>query len=156
MENKIVIPNPCNENWNSMKPNEKGRFCMSCNKTVVDFTKMKNPEIQKYFVENSSEKICGHFKFTQVESDPNSNYSKFRNRFNRIQIKPLKILALLSLTAFFSLSSCMMGKRAQTTDGEPEIATDTIHENGTKNELQNEGHKTDSLTIEEKLVKEKK
>ena len=47
MENKIRIQNPCNENWNSMLPDKKGRFCNSCNKTVVDFTKMKNTEIQK-------------------------------------------------------------------------------------------------------------
>ncbi|HMK06849.1 MAG TPA: hypothetical protein VK476_04920 [Flavobacterium sp.] len=155
MEHKISIPNPCNENWNSMNPTEKGRFCMSCNKTVVDFTKMKNQEIQKYFVENSDEKICGHFKLTQVESDSNSNYSKFRNRFNHIKIKPVKFLALLSLTAVFSLSSCIMGKRAEV-DGEPTVNTDSIHENETKNKLQTEKRKKDSLTIEEKSIKVKK
>ena len=63
----ISVPNPCNENWNSMSADKNGRFCTSCNKTVIDFTKMKNTEIQKYFVENSNnESICGYYKFNQV------------------------------------------------------------------------------------------
>ncbi|BFM44258.1 hypothetical protein CFS9_28990 [Flavobacterium sp. CFS9] len=70
MENKITVPKPCNENWNSMSPNKNGRFCGSCSKTVVDFTKMTTTEIQNYFVENSGkENICGHFKSTQIETE---------------------------------------------------------------------------------------
>ncbi|WP_309608991.1 hypothetical protein [Flavobacterium sp.] len=38
----ITIPNPCTENWNKMSKTEKGRFCNSCNKLVIDFSKMKN------------------------------------------------------------------------------------------------------------------
>ena len=40
MENNIRIENPCHENWNLMSRNQKGRFCDSCNKTVIDFSKM--------------------------------------------------------------------------------------------------------------------
>ncbi|MBE8725394.1 hypothetical protein [Flavobacterium hungaricum] len=69
MENKykITIPEPCHENWDEMTPNEKGRFCMSCSKTVVDFTSMLPEEMQSYFAEHRNEQICGRFKSSQVE-----------------------------------------------------------------------------------------
>ena len=35
---KITIPTPCHENWNEMTPNEMGRHCTVCSKTVKDFT----------------------------------------------------------------------------------------------------------------------
>lgn len=147
MENKISIPKPCNENWNSMSPNKNGRFCSSCNKTVIDFTKMNNPEIQKYFTENSSEeKICGHFKLNQIETEGSIKYDKLRSRFSRIKIKPIKKIALFSLSLVFTLTSCM-GKAA--VDGEPAVITnDTISESeinnkGENGEIQNDSIKKD-------------
>jgi hypothetical protein len=70
MENKykITIPKPCNENWDEMTPNENGRFCMSCSKTVVDFSSMFPEEIQHYFAKHQNEKICGRFKKSQLDS----------------------------------------------------------------------------------------
>jgi TonB family protein len=65
---KISIPNPCHENWNAMTPNEQGRFCLSCQKTVVDFTKMEKTEIQDYFRSITTEKICGRIKASELIS----------------------------------------------------------------------------------------
>jgi len=65
---KITIPKPCHENWNAMTPKEKGRFCSSCAKTVVDFTKKSKTEIQDYLVENKNEKVCGHFYKKQLDA----------------------------------------------------------------------------------------
>lgn len=139
MENKIRIPSPCNANWNAMPTDGKGRFCNSCDKTVIDFTKMTNPEIQKYFTDNSANgMICGHFKFHQVETKESARYHNLKNRFSQIRIKPIKVLAMLSLGLFFSLSSCIMGKRAESTEvdaiKETEINNslkDTIQQNDT-------------------------
>tara|TARA_R110002049_G_scaffold65035_1_gene170911 strand:+ start:30583 stop:31479 length:897 start_codon:yes stop_codon:yes gene_type:complete len=64
----ISIPKPCHENWNEMTPKEKGRFCDSCSKTVIDFTKMNTYEIQDFINENKNNRICGHFKQTQLDS----------------------------------------------------------------------------------------
>lgn len=128
MEKKINIPKPCNQNWNSMIPNKDGKFCTSCNKTVVDFTKMENLEIQNYLIENSSkESICGHFKSDQIETKSNIKYHNLRNRISGIKIKPIKTFALFSLSFLFTLTSCM-GKAA--IDGEPAlIDNDTINDN---------------------------
>nr|WP_143916704.1 energy transducer TonB [Aquimarina algiphila]TSE08270.1 hypothetical protein FOF46_12800 [Aquimarina algiphila] len=65
---KISIPKPCHEDWNTMTPSEKGRFCDSCAKTVIDFTTMSSLHIQDFLAENKSKKICGHFKKTQLDT----------------------------------------------------------------------------------------
>lgn len=65
---KITIPKPCHEDWNIMTPSEKGRFCSSCHKTVVDFTKLSNSQIQDYLYEHKHEKVCGHFRKTQLDT----------------------------------------------------------------------------------------
>ncbi|GAA4111606.1 hypothetical protein GCM10022393_09450 [Aquimarina addita] len=65
---KITIPKPCHEDWSTMTPNEKGRFCGSCAKTVVDFTKFSTRDIQNFLLENQHKKMCGHFKKTQLDA----------------------------------------------------------------------------------------
>jgi hypothetical protein len=46
---KITIPKPCHENWENMTPDEKGRFCAVCSKTVRDFSKVPDDEIIGFF-----------------------------------------------------------------------------------------------------------
>lgn len=65
---KIAIPKPCHEDWNAMTPAEKGKFCSSCSKTVVDFTKQSTKEIQEYLLENRNKKVCGHFYKKQLDT----------------------------------------------------------------------------------------
>jgi hypothetical protein len=63
----IQIPKPCHEDWNAMTPEGNGRFCGSCAKTVVDFTQMSDAEVQNYFLQRSSEKLCGRFTRSQLK-----------------------------------------------------------------------------------------
>lgn len=150
MENKITIPKPCNENWNSMSPNEKGRFCDSCNKTVVDFTKMNDPEIRKYFIENSGkERVCGHFKSSQVVTEETAKYHNLKNRLSRIRIKPIKIAAMFLLGLLFTLTSCM-GKAA--VEGEPAMVNDEMN----NNTPQPENTKKENDTVQSDAVEIKK
>lgn len=64
---KISIPEPCHENWLEMSPTEKGRFCSSCQKNVMDFTKSSDREIIKEF--NTSTDICGRFLVSQTNRE---------------------------------------------------------------------------------------
>ena len=64
----ISIPKPCHEDWSQMSPNEKGRFCQSCSKSVIDFTSMAKESIEDYLVSNNDKKICGRFKSTQLST----------------------------------------------------------------------------------------
>lgn len=65
---KITIPEPCNENWDKMTPKDNGRFCLSCTKTVVDFTIMLPDEIQHFFIQNQNNSVCGRFKHSQLDT----------------------------------------------------------------------------------------
>ncbi len=67
---KIAIPKPCHEEWNTMTPSEKGRFCNSCKKVVIDFTKMSSPQIHEFIEkkQKQNQKVCGHFKKTQLDT----------------------------------------------------------------------------------------
>jgi len=63
---QIQIPKPCHENWNTMTPDAKGRFCGSCAKVVVDFSVMTDNEIVR-FLKNNTGSTCGHFTRDQLE-----------------------------------------------------------------------------------------
>lgn len=60
----ISIPNPCNENWNNMTATEKGKFCGSCQKNVIDFTRFSDREVVKYYNQNNA--VCGRFSEHQI------------------------------------------------------------------------------------------
>lgn len=62
---KISIPNPCRENWDKMLPEDKGRFCSVCSKTVVDFTQKSKEQIKNFFQEATG-RVCGRFRNEQL------------------------------------------------------------------------------------------
>ncbi len=61
---QIRIEEPCTASWRKMTPGKDGRFCGSCEKTVVDFTKKTNEEIAAYFLAHG--KVCGRYRPDQV------------------------------------------------------------------------------------------
>lgn len=91
---KLQIPSPCQEQWNKMIDNESGKFCASCQQSVIDFTGFSDNDLQDWFIRNQG-KSCGRFKPEQLNCliREKSNYTI--NRF-----KPSLIAA--SLLAFLS------------------------------------------------------
>nr|WP_321246709.1 carboxypeptidase-like regulatory domain-containing protein [uncultured Psychroserpens sp.] len=63
----INIPEPCHEDWSKMTPQQKGRHCTSCEKTVYDFTTSTDEQIVKTILNEA--KICGRFKSTQLNRE---------------------------------------------------------------------------------------
>lgn len=80
---KITIPKPCHENWNLMTPDEKGRFCAVCSKTVRDFTVASDEEIIETFT-HSTEEICGNFQESQLNR--NLQYSYINSMFAKFAV----------------------------------------------------------------------
>lgn len=100
------IEEPCHADWDQMKPEAQGRFCSSCNKTVVDFSTMSDFSIVNYLEDNKHQSVCGHFGEDQLAktylfAKPHSSAFSF----------DLKAVALgLALSTFSALPS--MGQTA--------------------------------------------
>jgi hypothetical protein len=62
----LAIPKPCHEDWQKMTAAEQGRFCASCQKTVMDFTGKTDREVAKFF-EQGSANTCGRFRHDQLQ-----------------------------------------------------------------------------------------
>lgn len=63
---QITIPKPCSEDWDKMAPNELGRFCAHCQRTVIDFTGWSDTALYQFIVQNRGTKTCGQFLITQL------------------------------------------------------------------------------------------
>ena len=77
---KVTIPKPCHENWAAMTPDEKGRFCQVCSRSVRDFTSASDLQIMNDLSGDSN--ICGNFRVDQLDrnlshSFINSLFAKF-------------------------------------------------------------------------------
>ncbi|MCH3880750.1 MULTISPECIES: carboxypeptidase-like regulatory domain-containing protein [Tenacibaculum] len=88
MKYQLSIPKPCHENWAKMSPVQKGKFCKSCNKEVIDFTKLTDAKITS--IVSGSKNVCGRFKNTQlereIETPQNKNLSKVAASFALISM----------------------------------------------------------------------
>ncbi len=67
----------CPENIGEMPSTERGRFCDSCKKDIVDYSEMSNVEIQEQ-LKKASGKTCGIFKNRQII---NANRAVLSSRF---------------------------------------------------------------------------
>lgn len=119
---KIQVPNPCYEDWNAMTPNQQGRFCDNCSKSVIDFTKMKTPEIQDYFIRNKESKVCGKFSNSQLESIRIN--IPMQVMISQTQFHKIFLLALL-VTMGTTLISCSDNNGDKQTIDSIEVVEDT-------------------------------
>jgi len=102
---KIIIPKPCNEDWDKMTQDATGRFCLACNKSVIDFTNKLPEEIQHFFLKNQDREICGRFKNSQLDAVKIQIPS--RVLFSQTQYHKIFLLALFVVmgTSLFSCST---------------------------------------------------
>jgi hypothetical protein len=63
---KIQISNPCHEEWAGMQADSNGKFCSSCQKSVVDFTHFTDAALKQWFNQDQGGS-CGRFKPEQLD-----------------------------------------------------------------------------------------
>lgn len=139
MKTILTIPEPCHENWHQMTPTQKGRFCKSCNKEVIDFTRSPKSELARATKKDQS--ICGRFKPHQLNTPlPSVSQSQFRRN-----------AAFLGFTSLLAVCTPAMGQEtANSLEVIPQtavvgrVATATL-EPPTKNVVTLQGVVTDGM-----------
>lgn len=103
---KVRIPEPCQENLNLMAKTENGRFCTTCSKEVIDFTKMSDAEVLAYFDRKKiqNDRVCGTFRVDQVSES--KLISIPRDSYFQIQNHSQKFLWMLLVCMGFWFVSC--------------------------------------------------
>jgi len=116
MENQLSlnIKEPCTENFNEFALTKKGGFCDSCQKEVIDFTKMNSQEITSYFQIEKTKDTCGVFKENQLKIYE-SNLSKRKN----ISFLGGLGLAILSLFPFNKALAQDIKNQTKTSENKP-------------------------------------
>ena len=90
----IEIKKPCYENWGNMNPQDKGRFCMSCEKVVTDFTNNTPEEIYTILKQNNLAHTCGQFNTKDVITE-----SKIDKLIWKLNTRGFKYVSLFILGA---------------------------------------------------------
>jgi hypothetical protein len=85
-----------------MKPNNNGRHCNVCSKSVVDFTNWQTNQILLYFETNTN--VCGRFKVNQLD-EPLPTIEDFVKQISYFSIPFLKKIAAIFLFVFIILGS---------------------------------------------------
>lgn len=64
----LSIAKPCREDWNNMTPDDKGKFCAACQKSVIDFTNMSDRQIAEFF-KKPPQSVCGRVYNDQLNRE---------------------------------------------------------------------------------------
>jgi len=99
--NNLRLDKSCKENWDKMSPNNNGRFCKICSKTVIDFTKLTRDEIQQKLKEANGN-LCVKVTKTQLSSPIllNSEKSKeFKLPYSKVAASVMLVASLNSIQA---------------------------------------------------------
>lgn len=97
-EFNLSIGKPCSEKFDNFHPTEKGGFCNSCRKEVVNFTEMTDSQIIDYF-KNNTKKTCGYFREEQLKNYQSlTAISQPKGKFWNASIMGFSLLSLLSFT----------------------------------------------------------
>ena len=77
---KLDLPQPCHEKWHEMSPQEKGRFCSSCETVVYDL-RAKTPEQIREIYQEKKGKLCGVVPKDLIAEHGPSTSARFSRRF---------------------------------------------------------------------------
>lgn len=96
MMNFPQIPRPCHENWDSMSPTEKGRFCKACQKQVIDFTQQSREEVLLYLLQHPYQQVCGRMRSSQLLPETVGHTPEIPTQYTRYRITNAAFYLLFS------------------------------------------------------------
>ncbi len=112
---KISIETPCQADWNAMNPTAQGRFCLLCEKEVVDFTHKTDEEVLDFF-KNYKTTPCVRIESNRVNRPVAATKPQYVWRWQR------PVFAAFVFASFtLATSSCMMGSPYRPNFGNMEI-----------------------------------
>ncbi len=98
---EIKIEKPCSENWEGMTPDDTGRFCSVCTKSVHDFTAKPKEELLQFLL-CSTQSPCIRMLASQERFTPVEVQTTAQKILRSGKAIPAAALALVMLLA----SSC--------------------------------------------------
>ena len=102
----LTIPKPCLEKWDTMEVAEQGKFCASCQKTVIDFSSASDAIILSALETNKS--ICGRLTNNQLN----------RALIKRIEPNSTRIWIAASLLSIIGLGAPTANAQLQSAPSE--------------------------------------
>lgn len=96
----LSIPEPCSEAWEQMTPCGSGKFCDSCQKTVIDFTDYSEAQIAAFLADKRGESVCGRFYAAQIEEAVFSYVAPAKKSYRTLAMAAsVAALTVMSFTA---------------------------------------------------------
>lgn len=139
---KIIVSNPCNKDWSKMSSTENGRHCISCNKTVIDFSNWEMEDIKNY-LKDTNKNVCGTFKSLQVIVERPRHHQFLVNAYfqtKKTYKSPyLKSFLLCSILVCMFIVGCNNPSETQT---KGEVPMDKHHNDSTYSKTDKRNHRT--------------
>ncbi len=136
----LTLNKPCDEKWENMTPNERGSFCDSCSKNVIDFTQLSQLEISE-IMKKSDGNICARVTSSQLRT-PLFNLEDEKKSF---RFPYSKVAAGLMLASSLTVG---LPVNAKTTDVKTEIVgTDKLELKTEPNIKKVNSDKSESIDI---------
>lgn len=89
------IDQPCSENWQQMSVTERGKFCHSCTKEVIDFSSLTDEEIIRT-IEQAKGLVCGRFHPKQLNRPMQLSYYVKRPSSLRAILAGIALLTIIA------------------------------------------------------------
>ncbi|WP_405269420.1 carboxypeptidase-like regulatory domain-containing protein [Cellulophaga sp. Ld12] len=137
----VSVKKPCSEKFSTFSTTDKGGFCGSCEKEVIDFTTMSKSEILNYLC-TATNSTCGRFKTSQLNDlqMTNSNVSPFNFLTKSIGAMSFSLLSLCAI------SSVNAQDEALSTSVQTELVSNS---EATTNTTQSNKYKVKGLVVDQ-------
>ncbi|WP_435654556.1 carboxypeptidase-like regulatory domain-containing protein [Cellulophaga baltica] len=126
----VSVKKPCSEKFSTFSTTDKGGFCASCEKEVIDFTTMSKSEILNYLC-TATNSTCGRFKTSQLNDlqMANSNVSSFNFLTKSIGAMSFSLLSLCAISSVNAQDEALRTSAQTELVSNPEATTNTTQSN---------------------------